>query len=101
MLPQRLLQALRLRHPAQLVVVAFAVAVAVGTALLALPISRAGDGGAPGMVAFFTSTSAVCLTGLIVVDTPAYWSPFGEGVILALIQIGGFGILTLASLLAL
>src|SRR5690606_23334485 len=44
---------------------------------------------------------AVCVTGLAVVDTPSYWSPFGEGVILALIQVGGFGIMTLASLVGL
>lgn len=91
----------RLRHPAQLVVLGFAGAVVLGTALLALPVARSGPGGASLMEALFTSTSAVCLTGLIVVDTPTYWSGFGEGVILALIQIGGLGILTLASLLAL
>ncbi|GAU71158.1 anion-transporting ATPase [Streptomyces sp. NBRC 110611] len=53
------------------------------------------------VTALFTSTSAVCVTGLVVVDTGTYWSGFGEGVILALIQVGGFGIMTLASLLAL
>jgi potassium uptake TrkH family protein len=53
------------------------------------------------LTAAFTSTSAVCVTGLIVVDTPAYWTQFGQVVILGLIQIGGFGIMTLASLLAL
>ncbi|MEQ6900672.1 potassium transporter TrkG [Nocardioides sp. YIM 152588] len=90
---------LELRHPAQAVVVAFAAAVLVGTALLALPPARAGDGSAPLLTALFTSTSAVCVTGLTVVDTPSYWSPFGEGVILALIQVGGFGIMTMASLL--
>lgn len=56
------LQGFRLRHPAQLVVFAFAVAVAIGTVLLALPVSRAGDGSAPHLVALSTSTSAVCLT---------------------------------------
>ncbi len=80
---------------------AFAVAVAVGTALLALPISRAGEGGAPLVVALFTATSATCVTGLAVVDTPSYWSAFGEAVILGLIQVGGLGIMTLASLLGL
>ncbi len=53
------------------------------------------------MEALFTSTSAVCVTGLTVVDTPTYWSGFGQAVILVLIQGGGFGIATLASLLAL
>lgn len=98
---RRLSSYLRLRHPAQLVVFGFAGAVAVGAVLLALPVARTGPGGASLMEALFTSTSAVCLTGLIVVDTPSYWSGFGEGVILVLIQIGGLGILTLASLLAL
>lgn len=89
------------RHPARRVVLGFAGAIALGALLLALPVARSGPGGASAMEAIFTSASAVCLTGLIVVDTPTYWSPFGEGVILFLIQIGGLGILTLASLLAL
>ena len=53
------------------------------------------------MEALFTSTSAVCVTGLTVVDTPTYWTGFGQAVILGLIQVGGFGIMTLASLLGL
>jgi trk system potassium uptake protein TrkH len=89
------------RHPAQLVVFAFAAAIALGTALLLLPAARAGEGGAPFMTALFTATSAVCVTGLIVVDTPGYWSGVGEAVILALIQVGGLGIMTAASLLGL
>jgi trk system potassium uptake protein len=89
------------RHPSQVVVTAFAVAIAVGTVLLMLPVSRAGEGGAPFVVSLFTATSAVCVTGLVVVDTPSYWSSFGEAVILGLIQVGGFGIMTLASLLGL
>ncbi len=89
------------RHPAQVVVTAFASAVAVGTVLLLLPVSTAGPGAAPLLTALFTSTSAVCVTGLVVVDTPTYWSTFGQCVILGLIQVGGFGIMTLASLLAL
>jgi potassium uptake TrkH family protein len=90
-----------LRHPVQVVVVAFLAAVAVGTLLLMLPAAREGSGHAPPMTALFTATSAVCVTGLAVVDTPSYWSGFGEGVILGLIQVGGFGIMTLASLLGL
>lgn len=90
-----------LRHPAQFVVLGFAGAVAVGTALLMLPVARTGPGGASFVEALFTSTSAVCVTGHIVVDTPTYWTGFGQGVILALIQIGGFGIMTMASLLIL
>lgn len=89
------------RHPSQVVVSAFAAAVVVGTLLLMLPVSRAGEGHSPFTTALFTATSAVCVTGLIVVDTPSYWSGFGEAVILGLIQVGGFGIMTLASLLGL
>ncbi len=88
-----------LHHPYQVVVAAFAVAIAAGTLLLLLPVSRAGAGAAPPMTALFTATSAVCVTGLVVVDTPSYWSGFGEAVILGLIQVGGFGIMTMASLL--
>ena len=89
------------RHPAQATVLAFAATILIGTVLLALPISRSGDGSAPLVTALFTSTSAVCVTGLVTVDTGTYWSTFGEVVILALIQVGGFGIMTLASLLGL
>ncbi|MGW5398100.1 TrkH family potassium uptake protein [Streptomyces sp. NPDC003952] len=68
---------------------------------MVLPLSSQ-DGFATGLVtALFTSTSAVCVTGLVVVDTATHWSGFGEGVILALIQVGGFGIMAMASLLAL
>ncbi len=91
----------RFRHPGQLVVAGFAGAIAVGTLLLLLPIARTGEGGATFVQALFTATSAVCVTGLVVVDTPTFWSGFGEVVILALIQVGGFGIMTLASLLGL
>jgi potassium uptake TrkH family protein len=91
----------QLRHPAQYVVVGFAAAVTAGTVLLLLPISRTGPGGASLVEALFTATSAVCVTGLVVVDTPTYWTGFGQTVILALIQIGGFGIMTMASLMIL
>jgi trk system potassium uptake protein len=90
-----------LRHPAQVVVTAFLVADAIGTLLLLLPVSRSGEGGAPVVTALFTATSAVCVTGLTTVDTATYWSHTGQAVILALIQVGGFGIMTLASLVAL
>jgi trk system potassium uptake protein TrkH len=92
---------LRRRHPAQLIVFAFAVGVLAGAALLLLPFATAGAGRTSFTTALFTSTSALCVTGLIVVDTPTYWSQFGQVVILGLIQVGGIGIMTLASLLAL
>lgn len=90
-----------IRHPARLVPLGFLVLIAIGTVLLMLPASRAGTEGAPWLTALFTSTSAVCVTGLLVVDTPTYWSPFGQLVILALVQAGGFGIMIGATLLAL
>jgi potassium uptake TrkH family protein len=91
----------RLRHPAQNVTAAFAVGILVGTALLLLPAARAGPGGPPLQVATFTAASAVCVTGLTVVDTATYWSTFGQVIILLLIQAGGLGFMALASLLAL
>jgi trk system potassium uptake protein len=92
---------LRERHPAQLIVFAFAAGILLGAALLLLPLATAGDERASLTTALFTSTSALCVTGLVVVDTPTYWSEFGQVVILGLIQVGGIGIMTLASLLAL
>ena len=89
------------RHPTQVIAAAFGAAVVVGTLLLMLPVARAGPDAAPSLTALFTATSAVCVTGLVVVDTPTYWSGFGQAVILALIQVGGFGIMTLASLVGL
>ncbi|GAA2664671.1 TrkH family potassium uptake protein [Streptomyces vastus] len=88
-------------HPARAVVVAFAVVVLGGAVLLTLPVASEDGSATTFVTALFTSTSAVCVTGLAVVDTGTYWSGFGEGVILALIQVGGFGIMTMASLLAL
>jgi len=90
-----------IQHPARLVPLAFLLAVLAGTGLLMLPVSRAGEGAAPFLTALFTATAAVCVTGLIVVDTPTYWSGFGQVVILVLFQVGGLGIMTGATLLGL
>lgn len=87
-----------LRHPARLVPVTFVGAIAAGTLLLMLPFARAGDKAADPLTALFTSTSAVCVTGLATVDTGTYWTLAGQGIILALIQIGGFGIAAGATL---
>lgn len=97
----RLWHLLTVVHPTRTVVMAFAAVALGGTALLSLPVSSRENGTAGLVTSLFTSTSAVCVTGLVVVDTGTYWSGFGAGVILALIQVGGFGIMTLASLLAL
>jgi trk system potassium uptake protein len=90
-----------LQHPARLVPLTFLLAIVVGTALLMLPAARAGEGSAPFLTALFTATSAACVTGLVIVDTPTYWSGLGQGVILALFQVGGLGIMTGATLLGL
>jgi trk system potassium uptake protein TrkH len=92
---------IRFTHPARVIPLAFLGVIALGTLLLSLPIAREGDGAAPLIIAVFTATSAACITGLTVVDTPTYWSPFGEAVILGLFQVGGFGIMTGATLLGL
>ena len=89
------------RHPGRIIAGAFAAAIIVGTGLLSLPVATAGEGRATFLEALFHATSAVCVTGLVTVDTGTYWSGFGQGVILLLIQAGGLGIMTLATLLAL
>ena len=91
----------QLRYPARIVPLAFLGAVAAGTVLMMLPAARAEPGHAPFVTALFTATSAVCVTGLAVVDTPTYWSTFGQVLITVLSQIGGFGIMALATLLSL
>ncbi|MGI5499312.1 TrkH family potassium uptake protein [Lentzea sp. CA-135723] len=89
------------RQPARLVVLAFLAAVVLGTALLMLPVAAESGRSTGFMVALFTSVSGITGTGLAVVDTGSHWSVFGEVIVLLLFQIGGFGIMTLASLLAL
>ena len=89
------------RYPARLVPIAFLGAIGVGTLLMMLPAARAEPGHAPFVTALFTATSAVCVTGLSVVDTPTYWSGFGQVLLTVLSQVGGFGIMTLATLLSL
>lgn len=80
-------------HPAQLLIVSFAVAILIGTSLLMLPVMVNGDS-LDFIDAFFTATSAVCVTGLIVVDTSTKFTPLGQTIILLLMQIGGLGIMT-------
>ncbi len=71
----------RERHPTQLIAISFALVIILGAGLLELPVATAGPGSASLLTAFFTSTSAICVTGLVVVDTPTYWSHFGQAVI--------------------
>ncbi|WP_226913561.1 TrkH family potassium uptake protein [Gephyromycinifex aptenodytis] len=86
--------------PARIVPLAFLAAITTGTLLLMLPIAHV-SGVVDPIAAAFTAVSATCVTGLIVVDTPTYWTTFGQVVIMLLIQVGGFGIMTLATLLTL
>ena len=82
---------------AQWIPISFLAAIIIGTLLLMLPAAKVGEGGADITTAFFTSTTSICVTGLVVVDTFAYWTLFGKIVILILIQLGGLGILTVTS----
>ena len=91
----------RLRQPGQIVALGFAGAILVGTGLLSLPAATSTGEAAPAITALFTATSAVCVTGLVTVDTGSFWSPFGQVVIMLLIQLGGLGIMASATLLAL
>lgn len=85
----------------QFIIMGFAVVILMGTILLMLPISSKNGQVTPFNEALFTSTSAVCVTGLVVRDTANYWSTFGQAVILLMIQIGGMGVVTVAASLAL
>jgi trk system potassium uptake protein TrkH len=87
--------------PAQTILLGFASIMVVGGILLSLPVAAADGRPTPFIDALFTATSATAVTGLVVVDTATHWSLFGQLVILTLIQVGGFGYMTTAMLLAL
>lgn len=78
----------------QIILLSFLILIITGALLLMLPISTIDGMWACFSDSLFTSTSAVCVTGLVVQDTATYWSVFGKAVILALIQIGGMGVVT-------
>lgn len=81
----------------QIILVSFLLAILVGSALLALPVSAADGHALPYIDALFTATTSICVTGLVTVPTYSAWSPFGQVVILFLIQIGGLGVVTIMS----
>ncbi len=83
------------QNPATLIIFSFLFLIVFGTAMLMLP--RATTNGISFVDAFFTSTSAVCVTGLIVIDTATAFTPFGKGILLVLIQVGGLGIMTFST----
>ena len=91
---QQLSDKIKTTPPVRVIVVSFALIILVGTLLLMLPISSK-VGGASFIDALFTITSATCVTGLVVGDTYTLWTPFGQGVILGCIQLGGLGLSTL------
>ena len=85
----------------QIIISGFVGVILLGALLLMLPVSTAEGCITPFNETLFTATSAVCVTGLVVQDTGSYWSGFGQAVILALIQIGGLGVVTVAASFAL
>jgi len=97
--PRRRLKALI--HPARAVALGFLLAILFGTLVLLLPAARSAGVAAPWHVALFTAVSAVCVTGMGIVDTGSYWSPFGQSAIMLLFQLGGVGLMTAATLLGL
>ncbi len=85
--------------PTQVIIFGFLAIILIGTFLLCLPISNNEGITTPFLTALFTSTSAVCVTGLILVNTLSYWSLFGKIVILLLIQIGGLGFMAIITMI--
>ena len=88
---------LRRMSPFRIIMAGFIAVILAGTVLLMLPVSSRSGARTEVGVALFTATSAVCVTGLVVKDTAITWSPFGQAVILLLIQIGGLGIVSLTT----
>jgi trk system potassium uptake protein TrkH len=87
--------------PARFAILIFAALVLVFTLLLSLPVSTTSGSVPPFSDALFTAISVICVTGLSTVDMASYWSPFGHVIILLGVEIGGIGVLTLASILGL
>ena len=85
---------------AQIIALGYFLVIAAGTVLLLLPISTETGKSTGFLTALFTATSATCVTGLVVVDTSIHWTMFGQTVILAMIQIGGLGFVTIGVLFA-
>ena len=100
-MPEEITRQKRRLSSFQIITLGFAGVILLGALLLMLPISTTGENVTPFNETLFTATSAVCVTGLVVQDTGSYWSTFGQAVILALIQIGGLGVVTVAASFAL
>ena len=90
------------RSPARFAILIFAGLILIFTLLFSLPIARAGEGsGSPLHDALFTAVSVICVTGLSTVDMATHWSPFGNALVFIGVNIGGIGVLTLATTLGL
>ena len=100
-MPEEIIHRKRRLSSFQIIISGFAGVILLGALLLMLPISTNGRNVTPFNKTLFTATSAVCVTGLVVQDTGSYWSTFGQAIILALIQIGGLGVVTVAASFAL
>ena len=88
-------------QPEQVMVIGFGLVILLGAIILNLPISTQSGESVGFLNSLFTSTSAVCVTGLVVVDTGTYWSEFGQFIIITLIQTGGLGFMTIATMFSL
>ena len=86
--------------PSLMIAIGFALLILLVTLLLMLPISSQSRTVTPPLTALFTATSAVCVTGQVLVDTGTHWSLFGQVVLIAAIQIGGLGVMTLLALVS-
>lgn len=98
---KKIIKYLNSMDPAKVMVIGFAALIVFGGFLLNLPIATKNGESIGFLNALFTATSAICVTGLIVVDTATYWSSFGHIVIITLVQIGGLGFMTIATMFAL
>ena len=98
---KRLLSVINSIKPAQVMVIGFGALILLGGFMLNLPIASKNGESIGFLNALFTSTSAVCVTGLVVVDTGTYWSEFGQFIIITLIQTGGLGFMTIATMFSL
>lgn len=87
--------------PVQVLAAGFAIVIIIGSLLLSLPVASADRTGTPYVDCLFTATSATCVTGLVTLDTGTHWSYFGKTVIMCLIQTGGLGFMSFATLFAL
>lgn len=103
-LPARVLDAIgdfAFRTPARFAILVFASLIGLFTILFSLPIASASEGSAPFVDALFTAVSVICVTGLSTVDMATFWSPIGHVFVFVGVEIGGIGVLTLASILGL